>query len=54
VEKKNYGKTYMGLERSTFVVDAEGTVAAVMRRVDPDAHAAKVLAVLDELAARDS
>jgi thioredoxin-dependent peroxiredoxin len=46
VEKKNYGKTYMGLERTTFVIDAEGNVAKVLRNVDPDTHADKVLAAL--------
>ena len=46
VEKKNYGKTYMGVERSTFVIDADGTVAKVMRRVKPDTHADEVLAAL--------
>jgi peroxiredoxin Q/BCP len=46
VEKKNYGKTYMGIERSTFVIDGEGRVAKVMRRVKPDTHAEKVLAAL--------
>ena len=46
VEKKNYGKTYMGIERSTFVIDAGGTVARVMRRVNPRTHADDVLAVL--------
>jgi peroxiredoxin Q/BCP len=46
VEKKNYGKTYMGLERTTFVIDGDGTVAKVLRNVDPDTHADKVLAVL--------
>jgi thioredoxin-dependent peroxiredoxin len=50
VEKKNYGKTYMGLERSTFVIDADGNVAKVLRNVDPDAHADKVLSVLGGLA----
>ena len=35
VEKTNYGKTYMGIERSTFVIDADGNVAKVMRRVKP-------------------
>ena len=39
VEKKNYGKTYMGVERSTFLIDSEGRVAKVMRRVKPDTHA---------------
>src|ERR687888_730367 len=43
VEKKNYGKTYMGIERSTFVIDADGNVAKIMRRVKPDTHAEKVL-----------
>ena len=46
VEKQNYGKTYWGIERSTFVIDAEGRVAKVMRRVKPDTHAAQVLDAL--------
>jgi peroxiredoxin Q/BCP len=48
VEKRNYGKTYMGIERSTFVIDAEGNVAKVMRRVKPDTHADQVLEALAE------
>ncbi len=47
VEKSMYGKKYMGVERSTFVIDADGNVAKVMRKVKPDTHAADVLAVLD-------
>jgi thioredoxin-dependent peroxiredoxin len=47
VEKKNYGKTSMGIERSTFVIDADGNVARVMRRVNPKSHADDVLAALD-------
>jgi peroxiredoxin Q/BCP len=46
VEKRNYGKTYMGVERSTFVIDADGKVAKVFRRVKPDTHADEVLAAL--------
>jgi thioredoxin-dependent peroxiredoxin len=46
VEKSMYGKTYMGIERSTFVIDVDGNVAAIMRKVKPDAHADDVLAVL--------
>jgi peroxiredoxin Q/BCP len=46
VEKQNYGKTYWGIERSTFVIDDHGTVARVMRRVKPDTHADDVLAAL--------
>ena len=42
-EKSMYGKTYMGMERSSFLVDAEGKVARVWRKVKPEAHAAAVL-----------
>jgi peroxiredoxin Q/BCP len=50
VEKNMYGKRYLGVERSTFVIDADGTVARVMRKVKPDTHADDVLVVLDALA----
>jgi peroxiredoxin Q/BCP len=46
VEKKYSGKTYMGVERSTFLIDSQGNVAKVMRRVKPDTHADDVLAAL--------
>ena len=46
VEKKYMGKTYMGVERSTFLIDSEGNVAKVMRKVKPDTHADDVLAAL--------
>ena len=46
VEKSMYGKTYMGVERSTFVIDAAGTITSVMRKVKPDPHADDVLAFL--------
>jgi thioredoxin-dependent peroxiredoxin len=45
-EKKNYGKTYMGIIRSTFVIDGDGSLKKVMRNVKPDTHADKVLAAL--------
>jgi thioredoxin-dependent peroxiredoxin len=47
VEKTSYGKTSMGIERSTFVIDEDGLVKKAMRRVKPDTHAAEVLAALD-------
>jgi peroxiredoxin Q/BCP len=47
VEKKNYGKTYMGIERSTFVIDKDGNVVRAMRRVNPETHANDVLAALE-------
>jgi thioredoxin-dependent peroxiredoxin len=46
VEKSMYGKTYMGMERSTFVIDAQGHVAKIMRKVKPADHADDVLAAL--------
>jgi peroxiredoxin Q/BCP len=46
VEKKMLGKKFMGIERSTFVIDADGNVAKVMRRVKPDLHADQVLTAL--------
>jgi peroxiredoxin Q/BCP len=50
VEKKNYGKTYMGIQRSTFVIDADGKVANVFPKVSPKTHDDVVLAALGELA----
>ena len=47
VEKSMYGKTYMGVERSTFVIAPDGTLAKVMRKVKPDTHADDVLAALE-------
>ena len=45
-EKTNYGKTYQGLLRSTFVVDENGTIIKAWPKVKPADHAAEVLAVL--------
>jgi peroxiredoxin Q/BCP len=46
VQKSFAGKKYMGVERSTFVISPDGTLARVMRRVKPDTHADEVLAAL--------
>lgn len=43
VEKTVAGNTFMGTERSTFVVGPDGRIAAIFRRVKPEEHAAKVL-----------
>ena len=45
-EKKYMGRTYMGVDRSTFVIDEKGDVKKVMHKVKPDTHADDVLAVL--------
>ena len=49
VEKHNYGKTYWGTARRTFLIDPEGRVARVWPKVKPEGHAAEVLDALDEL-----
>jgi peroxiredoxin Q/BCP len=43
VEKSMYGKTYMGIDRSTFLIDAEGRIARIWRKVKVADHAAEVL-----------
>jgi peroxiredoxin Q/BCP len=45
-ERNFGGRKYMGVERSTFVIDEEGRIAKVMRRVKPDTHVEQVLAAL--------
>ena len=49
VEKTNYGKTSMGIQRATFVIDEQGTVAHVIPKASPKTHDEKVLAALREL-----
>jgi peroxiredoxin Q/BCP len=51
VEKKNYGKTYWGVQRATFLIDPEGVVRHVIPKVKPPTHDDEVLAALGELAA---
>ena len=49
VEKSMYGKKYMGTERTTFVIDAKGKIAAIFPKVKPAEHADLVLKALREL-----
>jgi peroxiredoxin Q/BCP len=49
VEKQNYGKTYWGVARNTFLISSDGRVARVWTKVKPEGHASEVLGVLDEL-----
>ena len=44
--KNMYGKTYWGIERSTFVIDASGKIKAVFRKVKVDGHTGDVKAAL--------
>ena len=48
-EKKNYGKTYMGVTRATFVIDSDGDINRVWPKVKVDGHADEVLAALRPL-----
>src|SRR3954453_23751839 len=50
-EKSMYGKKYWGAMRSTFVIDADGSVVHVIEKASPTTHAADVLAALEGLGA---
>lgn len=49
VEKAMYGKTYMGIERATFLIDAKGIVRQIWRKVRVKGHVAEVLAAAKAL-----
>ncbi len=44
-----YGKKYMGIERSTFLIDGKGIVRNIWRKVKVDGHAAEVLKAAEAL-----
>ena len=46
VQKNMYGKKYWGIERSTFVIDPDGTLRAIFRKVKVDGHVEEVLTAL--------
>jgi peroxiredoxin Q/BCP len=46
-EKKNYGRTYMGISRSTFVIEADGTLSMAKYGVKAKGHVARILAHLE-------
>jgi peroxiredoxin Q/BCP len=49
VEKSMYGRKYMGIDRSTFLIGADGRIARVWRKVKVPGHAAEVLAAARDL-----
>ncbi|MEM6307157.1 MAG: peroxiredoxin, partial [Pseudomonadota bacterium] len=49
VEKSMYGKTYMGIERATFLIAPDGTIAQVWRKVKVPGHVEKVLEAVQTL-----
>jgi peroxiredoxin Q/BCP len=48
VEKSMYGRTYLGNERTTFIIDGDGRVSHVLRQVKPDEHDELVLHALED------
>jgi thioredoxin-dependent peroxiredoxin len=48
VAKSMYGRSYLGNERTTFVIDSDGRVAKVLRKVKPATHDEQVLSALEE------
>lgn len=49
VEKSMYGRSYMGIERATFLIDAEGRIAQIWRKVKVPGHAEAVLSAVEAL-----
>lgn len=45
-QKSMYGRKYMGIDRTTFVIGPEGKISAVISGIKPDEHAAAVIAAL--------
>jgi peroxiredoxin Q/BCP len=45
-EKSMYGKKYMGIERTTFVIDEKGTITHIFPKVKVDGHIDEVLSVV--------
>lgn len=52
IEKSLYGRKYMGIDRATFLIDAEGRIAQVWRKVKVPGHVDAVLAAAEALAGR--
>ena len=48
-EKNMYGRTYMGVNRETFLIDKDGVVRKIWHKVKPDEHANEVLETVDAL-----
>ena len=49
VEKSMYGKKYMGIERTTVLIDASGSIAKIWNKVKVDGHAEEVLEAVKAL-----
>ena len=51
VEKSSYGRSYMGIERSTFLIDGKGVIRQVWRKVKVNGHVDQVLQAARDLGA---
>ena len=49
VEKSMYGKKYMGVARTTFIINKEGKIAKIFEKVKPEGHNAEVIEILKNL-----
>ena len=52
MEKRNYGRKYWGVQRATFIIDAEGKIAHTIPKASPKTHDDEVLAAVADLAHR--
>lgn len=48
-EKSMYGRRYMGINRTTFIIDGDGRIARIFHKVKPKGHAGEVLEALDSI-----
>lgn len=48
-EKSMYGKKYMGIERTTFLIDKHGVIHKIFHKVKPEGHAEEVYSILQEM-----
>lgn len=48
VEKSMYGKKFWGVERTTFLIGADGVITRIFRKVKPETHSEQVLTALKE------
>jgi len=48
IEKSMYGKKFWGVERTTFIIDANGVIEKIFHKVKPETHSEQVLAALKE------
>ena len=48
-EKTMFGRKYMGITRTTFIIDAKGRIVRVLSKLEPEQHASEAASVVEEL-----